>query len=293
MLPLVDGNNACKTVDFSGDAAVDYHITQLILCALDRNADELAHARQTDSAVVLLNHTQVVLHELANELDHVVFAVQGALLERLERGHLLGDVVLLERHELKSQKLAHILRQQWLRFELSRVHRFDDVQLVNFGLSVRREKQVEHEVLECAFASFATGINLSLRLVGGLVNGVVDGLIRLAGLHALLLVNEVAHHEAVILNFQILKASLAQATLRDLATQNLRADVVLARKHQLHLVKDKSDLLFVLKRAIRLNLDFLDNLGSLINFTIGLVHLDQVSSSLRVLALEEDFTIGS
>ena len=98
LLPLIDRHNACKSINLRPNPAVDDHISQLVLSALDGDSHELTHPSQRDSAVVALNDAQVVLDELPDQLDHVVLAVQSSVLERLEGGHLLGDIVLLQRH---------------------------------------------------------------------------------------------------------------------------------------------------------------------------------------------------
>ena len=53
----------------------------------------------------------------------------------------------------------------------------------------------------------------------------------------------VANHKAIVSNLLLLEAYCADCFLADLATQYLSSDVVLASKHQLHLVKDKVNLL--------------------------------------------------
>ena len=78
-----------------------------------------------------------MLHQLANQLDQVILAVEGALLERLESGHLFGDVVLLERHQLKGQELTNVLGQELLALELTWVHGLDKVQLLDLLSGVR------------------------------------------------------------------------------------------------------------------------------------------------------------
>ena len=104
--------------------------------------------------------------------------------------------------------------------------------------------------------------------------------------------NVVTNHEAIVSNFLLLQACCADGFLADLATQDLSSDVVLASKHQLHLVKDEIDLLYVLQRAIGLNLDLLNDLCRLVDLTISLIHLNQLFSSLRVLTFQENLTFG-
>jgi len=67
---------------------------------------------------------------------------------------------------------------------------------------------------------------------------------------------------------------------------------VLSQENKLHLVEDEVNLFFVLEGAISLNLDFLDDLSGLINLAISFVHLNHLSGALRVLALEEHFSIA-
>ena len=98
LLPLIDRHNACKSINLRPDPAINHHVSQLVFGALDGDPYELTHPRQRDSAVVAFNDAQVVLDELPDQLDHVVLAVQSSVLEWLIGGHLLGDIVLLERH---------------------------------------------------------------------------------------------------------------------------------------------------------------------------------------------------
>ena len=102
----------------------------------------------------------------------------------------------------------------------------------------------------------------------------------------------VAHHEAEVGDFLLLQSLLVDRSLADLATQDLRADVVLASQTQLHLVQNEVDFLLVLEGAVGLDGDFLNDLGSLVNFAVSLIHLDQLLGSLRVLPLQEDFALS-
>jgi len=55
LLALIDGDNACKPVDFGADSTINDHVAKLVLCALDGDTDELAHTFKAHTAVVLLN----------------------------------------------------------------------------------------------------------------------------------------------------------------------------------------------------------------------------------------------
>lgn len=77
-----------------------------------------------------------MLDKLSNQLNQVVLAMKRALLERLKGGHLLGDVILLQRHQLKSKEFSHILGQQGLSLELTWIHGLNYIQLVDFVLRV-------------------------------------------------------------------------------------------------------------------------------------------------------------
>ena len=136
LLALVNSDNACKPVDLGTNPAVNHHVAEFVLSALNRDANELAHAGEADAAVVLLDHSQIVLHELSNQLDKVVLRVQGTLLEGLESAHLLCDVVLLEGHQLEGQELAHILREQLVLLEFTGVHGLNHVEEVDLFLVV-------------------------------------------------------------------------------------------------------------------------------------------------------------
>ena len=87
LFALINGDDAGQTIDLGSNAAINDHVSQFVLSALHRDTNELAHALKAHSAVVLLDHAQVVLDELSNQLDHMILAVQSLFLERLERGH--------------------------------------------------------------------------------------------------------------------------------------------------------------------------------------------------------------
>ena len=64
LLPLIDRHNAGKSINLRPNPAIDDHVSQLVLGALDGDSYELTHPRQRDSAVVAFNDAQVVLDEL-------------------------------------------------------------------------------------------------------------------------------------------------------------------------------------------------------------------------------------
>jgi len=121
LFTLVDGNNACKPVDFSTNPVIDHHVTKLILGTLDWDANKLTHSSEADTAVVLLNHSKVVLNKLPYQLNQVILVVESALLKRFEDAHLLCNYVFLQGHQFKGQELAHILREQLVLFKFTGV----------------------------------------------------------------------------------------------------------------------------------------------------------------------------
>ena len=233
-----------------------------------------------------------MLDELANQLDQVVLAVHGAFLERLECCHLLGDIIFLEGHEFKGQELADILAEELVGFELSWVHSFNKIELINFLCSVRGDEKVQDEVLESIVSDRTVGVKLGLCFIFSLVNRIIDSLEGLGGLEALLLVHIVLDHESEVGDLLLLEALLADGSLANLTTQDLCSNIVLTSQNQLHLVKDEIDLFNVLERTIGLNLNLLDDLRGIINLTICLVHLDKFHRGLRVLSFEENLALS-
>jgi len=60
-------------------------------------------------------------------------------------------------------------------------------------------------------------------------------------------VDKVANHHAIVGDFLLLQAFLADGLLADLSAEDLCSDVVLSRKYKLHLVEDKVNLFLVLE----------------------------------------------
>lgn len=111
LLPLIDCHNTCQAVNLGPNPSIDNHIAKLVFRSLNRDTNKLTHPRQGNATVVALNHTQVMLNKLPNQLDQVVLAVHGLVLEWLKRGHLLRDVILLQRHQLEGEELSDVLGQ--------------------------------------------------------------------------------------------------------------------------------------------------------------------------------------
>ena len=112
LLPLIDRHDARQSVYLGSNPAIDNHVTKLVLRPLYGDTHELTHPRQRDPAIVALNDAQVVLDELSDHLNQVVFAVESLFLERLKSGHLLRDVIFLQWHQLESQEFSHVFRQE-------------------------------------------------------------------------------------------------------------------------------------------------------------------------------------
>ena len=136
LLALIDSHYACQSVNLCTNPFVDDHITEFVLCSLHGNSNELTHPCKRDATVVSLNHTQVVLNELSDQLDKMVLAVEGLVLKWLEGCHLLRDVILLQRHKLEGQEFPHIFRQKLILFELTRVHSLDQVKRIDLFIRV-------------------------------------------------------------------------------------------------------------------------------------------------------------
>ena len=108
LLAFIDRHNASQSVDLGPDASIHNHVAKFILSAFHRDTNKLTHSSQGDAAVVLLNHSEVVLNKLADQLDKMVLVVHSSLLERLKLGHLSPNVFLHERHQFKGQEFANI-----------------------------------------------------------------------------------------------------------------------------------------------------------------------------------------
>lgn len=102
----------------------------------------------------------------------------------------------------------------------------------------------------------------------------------------------VAYKVLVVQNFAGFKSNLINRLFVDLFGQNLKSYVVLTHEDQLHLVKNKVDLLFVLEGAIGLDLNFLNNFAGLFNFAIEFVHLHELLGYLGVLSFEDHLAVG-
>jgi len=234
-----------------------------------------------------------VLDELPDEFNHVVLAVKSLFKERLEGCHRLLNLVLLKRNQLKGQELANVLGEKLFLLELAWVHSLNSVKQVNLLSGVGGDKEVKNEVAEGLSTQFTICVKFCLQFfVFGLIDCVVHGLVSLRCLHNLFLVDPIAYHKAKVGNLLLLQTFLTNGSLADLTAEDLSANVVLACQSQLHLIKNEVDLLFVLKRPIGLNLDLLNDLGSIIDLAISLIHLDELFRSLGVFALEENFSLG-
>ena len=69
LLSLIDSDNAGQAINLRPNPAIYDHITKLVFGSLDRDAHKLAHSFKRDATIVPLNDTQVVLHQLPDQLD--------------------------------------------------------------------------------------------------------------------------------------------------------------------------------------------------------------------------------
>ena len=97
--------------------------------------------------------------------------------------------------------------------------------------------------------------------------------------------NIVLDHEVIVVNLLLLKALLTDRFFADFAAKDLKSNIILSHENKFHLVKDEIDLLFILKRAICLDLNFLNYLCRLVDLAILFQHLNKHHSALGVLAL--------
>ena len=95
-LTLAEHNYARKSVDLGLDALVNDHVTNLDFGAFHGDTHQLTYALEANSAVVLLYHSNIVLHQLLEESKHVCLVVgRMRLQERCVVAHLLFNLILL------------------------------------------------------------------------------------------------------------------------------------------------------------------------------------------------------
>ena len=282
-----------ESIDASRHTLVDDHVADLLLGAILSDTDQVGQGADSNTAIELLDDPNVVLDQLLNEVAHVQHVVLSGLLERRVPRQGLRDFRLVQRIQLESEQLVDEGGELFGGLELTSVLLLHRLQEVNLFLIVRSDDQEDEEVVEAVLGVLAAGIELlTLLTFLGRHNSVVDGLVRLSTVHAHLLVHEVEDHELVELDLHLLEASSTHVSLRNLSRENLHADEVLASKSQLHLVQDELKLLLDLQRAIRLNLDLLDNLSGLIGLLVLFEVFAQLHGGLRVLTLQEHLALA-
>ena len=104
--------------------------------------------------------------------------------------------------------------------------------------------------------------------------------------------NVVLHHEAIVLDLLPLEALLVEMLFGDFARENLTSHEIAAAEDQLHLIQNEVNFFHSLKRAVSLNLDLLDHLGSIIMLPVSLQHLSVHASDLSVLSFQEHLALA-
>jgi len=208
LVALLEDNDTGEAVDFGQNTLVDNHVSNFVLCTLNGNSDELAKSFKSNTAVVLFNHSDVVLYKLSDHFTKMLFVVASAFREGFECEHLLLHLVFVEGHQLKGQELANELGDQFFLLEIPRVRLLHDVQHINFLVIVRRDKQVKHEVAECQRLFLACGVELSSQLGVSFVVNIKNDLEILGSVQKFLLVDVVLDHVGEVLDFLSLEADL-------------------------------------------------------------------------------------
>ena len=103
---LLENNYALHAVDLSCNASLLYnHVTQLLLRTLDSHTSKLCQALELYPRVVELNHSNVVLDQLSDELREVENCMLSILhSEWLVPNNIMLNFLLYEGHELGGKE---------------------------------------------------------------------------------------------------------------------------------------------------------------------------------------------
>ncbi len=99
-LVLLEINDSNHSVDLGLNPLIDDHVSDFLLSEFLTDPDQLTQSLQSDPAVVLLDDSDVVLDQLAEELLQVSVVVLSLCPERLVSLYLVLDLSVVERHEL-------------------------------------------------------------------------------------------------------------------------------------------------------------------------------------------------
>ena len=103
LLPLRECDDTFKTVNPSLDSAVNNHVSEFSFNSILRDAQKTSNSSKTDTAVVFLDDSKVVLAELLQESSHMPFSSVNSRLERIKGLHFSFDFVFLDRHQFESE----------------------------------------------------------------------------------------------------------------------------------------------------------------------------------------------
>jgi hypothetical protein len=132
LLLVIEYNDALESVNLSEDTFVHHHVADLLLSSLQRDTSQCGQSVEADAAVILFDHSQVVLNQLSDQVTHMLLAVTSSILERLVLTHLSLNFGLVHWHELVSQHFANKFADQRLNLELTGVVSLNYIQKVNF-----------------------------------------------------------------------------------------------------------------------------------------------------------------
>ena len=76
-LLLLEADDPLQPVDLGGDTLVNHHVADLLLSTVLRNADQIGKCGDANARVVLLDHADVVLDQLPDELTQMQHTVLG------------------------------------------------------------------------------------------------------------------------------------------------------------------------------------------------------------------------
>jgi len=106
-------------------------------------------------------------------------------------------------------------------------------------------------------------------------------------------VNVVVHHVLEVQYFGRFQSTFTNLPGVYFLAQDLHSHVVLSLEHELHLVQDEVNFIFVFHTAIGFNLDFLDHLAGLVQLTVLFIHLYKPLCAACVLAFSEHSAFSS
>ena len=104
---MIEHNDTLESVDLGEDTLVDHHVADFLLSSLQGDTSQSSQSVEADAAVILFNHSEVMLNQLSDQVTHMLLAVTCSVLERLVLAHLSLNFGLVHWHEFVSQHFAY------------------------------------------------------------------------------------------------------------------------------------------------------------------------------------------